>query len=72
MKNFSLGLLIGIILNPFIAVIKNYIECLNLDSQLRIVKCNAQISRIQKLVEVQLDELYGDDETIDGEEDEEE
>lgn len=68
MQVFIIGLLLGIVLNPFISVIKDYIECLKLDAQLKIVRCNAQITKIQKLVDVQLDELYGFEEYIDEDE----
>jgi hypothetical protein len=61
MKNFILGLLLGIILQPFIDIAIDWIECLKLNSTLKILKTNAEISNYQTLLETQLQEMNGTD-----------
>lgn len=61
MQNFLLGLLLGIVLYPFVDVALNYIDCLKLNSNLKILKTNAQISNYQNLLDTQLQEMYGTD-----------
>lgn len=59
MKNFIIGILLGIVLDPFIDVAKDYIECLKLNAKLKIIRSNAEITQIQNLIDTQMDELYG-------------
>lgn len=66
MKNFALGVLLGIILQPFVDVAIDWIECLKLNSSLKILKTNAQISNYQMLLDAQLQEINGTD--VEGEE----
>lgn len=61
MKNFILGLLVGIIAQPFIDIAIDWIECLKLNSTLKILKTNAEISNYQTLLETQLQEMNGTD-----------
>lgn len=68
MKNFSLGLLLGLVLHPFIEVAIDWIECLKLESSLKIMKTNAEINNYQTLLDTQLQEIYGTD--VEDEEDE--
>jgi hypothetical protein len=58
MKEFIIGLLLGLVLNPFIDVAKDYIECLKLNAKLKILQSNAKISNIENLLNAQLEELY--------------
>ena len=61
MKNFVLGVLVGIVLQPFIDIALDWIECLKLNSTLKILKTNAEISNYQTLLETQLQEINGTD-----------
>lgn len=58
MKEFIIGLLLGIVVNPFISVAKDYIECLKLNAKLKILQSNAKISNMENLLNAQLEELY--------------
>lgn len=58
MKEFIIGLLLGIVANPFISVAKDYIECLKLNAKLKIIQSNAKITNIENLLNAQLEELY--------------
>ena len=61
MKNFVLGVLVGIVLQPFIDIALDWIECLKLNSTLKILKTNAEISNYQMLLDAQLQEINGTD-----------
>lgn len=58
MKEFIIGLLLGLVSNPFIDVAKDYIECLKLNAKLKILQSNAKISNMENLLNTQLEELY--------------